>query len=300
MTITTSDEVYLLNSLKEAVLLSKKSKFHKLLRAKFIFSMLLENMTSLFSYPIKVTVPTFWGDKMMVVIPESVSMVIYTYGFYEEGLSNMFLHYLKPGMTFFDVGAHFGYFSLLGSALVGAEGQVHSFEPTPSTFDILKNNALRKKNIKINNNALFSENKDLLLKDYGIRHSAFNSIYLNAKLDNNDISNANITEHRIKGISIDDYVEINSVVPDFIKIDAENSEYNILVGSNKTIEKYHPLITIEVGDTGSEDIPNSRELIEYLTSMNYLPYNYIDGEIKAHCLINGCYKYDNILFVPTN
>lgn len=55
----------------------------------------------------------------MVVIAELVSLFIYRYGFFEEGLTNIFLHYLKPGMTFFDIGAHFGYFTLLGSALVG-------------------------------------------------------------------------------------------------------------------------------------------------------------------------------------
>jgi FkbM family methyltransferase len=300
MATRTSNAVCLLNSLKSTVLLSKKSKIHKLMRPKFLCSLLLENITSWFASPIKVNVTTFWGEKMIVVVPEAVSMIIYRYGFYEEGLSNIFLNYLKPGMTFFDVGAHFGYFSLLGSALVGAQGQVHSFEPTPSTFDILKKNTLRKENIKINNNALFSENRDLVLKDYGIKYSAFNSLFTSYKLNNNEIINTKITEHKVKGISIDDYVEKNSIVPNFIKIDAENSEYNILVGSKKTIEKYHPLITIEVGDKEVNKNSNSRDLIDYLMNSNYLPYNYINGEIKAHCLKSECYKYDNILFVPNN
>jgi FkbM family methyltransferase len=291
---------YLINSLKEAVLLSKKNKFHKLMRARFLYSLLLENITLRFSRTIKTSAKTFWGEKMIVVMPEAVSIFIFRYGFYEEGLSNILLHYVKPGMTFFDVGAHFGYFSLLASTLVGAQGQVHSFEPTPSTFDILRENALKNENIKINNNALFSENRDLLLRDYGIRHSAFNSIYINPKLDNNKISNRKIIEHKIKGISIDEYVEMNSIVPNFIKIDAESSEYDILLGSNKTIEKYHPFITIEVGDTDSEDIRKSKELIEYLISKNYVSYNYTGGEIKAHCLKSESYKYDNILFTPSN
>jgi FkbM family methyltransferase len=287
------------NFLNEAVLLSKESKFHKLLHAKFICSLFLEKITSWFSHPINVMVKTFWGENMLVVIPELVSIVIYRYGFYEEGLSNIFLRYLKPGMTFFDVGAHFGYFTLLGSTLVGAQGQVHAFEPTPSTFNILKQNALRKDNVKINNNALFSENKDLLLKDYGIRYSAFNSIF-NSKLDKKTLQTTEIAEHTIKGITIDDYVEGNKAIPSFIKIDAESSEYDILLGGQKTIEKYHPLITIEVGDTGFEEMPESRELIEYLFSKNYLPFNYADGEIKAHSLKSDRYRYDNILFVPDN
>jgi len=295
MTINSSDVVYLLNSLQKAISLSKESKFHKLFQKRFLCSLLLENITSRFSHPIKLTSTTFWGGKIIVVIPEVISIVIFRYGFYEEGLSNIFLHYLKPGMTLLDVGAHFGYFSLLGSALVGAKGQVHSFEPTPSTFDILKKNTLGKENIKINNNALYFENRDLILKDYGIRYAAFNSIYTNIKLS--DI-NTRLTEHIIKGISIDDYVERHSIVPNFIKIDAESSECDILIGSKKTIEKYHPIITLEVGDIVGEENPKSRGLIEYLTNRKYVPYNYIDGEIKAHCIKTGCYKYDNILFLP--
>jgi FkbM family methyltransferase len=282
-----------------AVLLSKKNKFLKLLRPKFIYSLLLENITSWFSYPINVTIKTFWGENMVVVIPESVSIFIHRFGFYEEGLSNIFMRYLKPGMTFFDVGAHFGYYTLLGASLVDTQGQVHSFEPTPSSYNILKTNVSRKTNIRINNKALFSEKKDLLLKDYGIRYSAFNTIY-NSKLDKNTIQKSDITEHIIEGITLDDYVESNSVIPDFIKIDAEGSEYDILVGGQKTIEKYHPLITIEVGDTDVRNVPKSKELIEYLIGYNYQPYNYVDGNIKVHSSRIDSYRYDNILFVPNS
>ena len=38
---------------------------------------------------------------------------------------------LKPGMTFVDVGANLGYFTLLAAKLVGPEGRVIAFEPHP-------------------------------------------------------------------------------------------------------------------------------------------------------------------------
>ncbi len=149
----------------------------------------------------------------------------------------------------------------------------------------------------INNSAVFSENKSILLKDYGVRYSPFNSIY-NARLDKRTISKINIKKYDIEAVSMDDYVENNSIFPNFIKIDAESSEYDILLGMQKTIEKYYPIITIEVGDIGIKDIIKSRELIEYLLSRNYLAYNYVDGEIKPHCIKNERYRYDNLLFVP--
>jgi FkbM family methyltransferase len=44
---------------------------------------------------------------------------------------------LPAGGTFFDVGAHAGYFSLLASALVGPAGRVYAVEPNPRTFATL-------------------------------------------------------------------------------------------------------------------------------------------------------------------
>ena len=68
---------------------------------------------------------------MTIIIPEVVSLHIFQYGYYEEGLTRMIIELLEPRMIFFDIGAHFGYYTLMVSAIVGNKGQVHSFEPTP-------------------------------------------------------------------------------------------------------------------------------------------------------------------------
>jgi FkbM family methyltransferase len=47
---------------------------------------------------------------------------------------------LDPGMTFFDVGANIGYFSLLAAHLVGPGGRVLALEPDPRTFPRLRGN----------------------------------------------------------------------------------------------------------------------------------------------------------------
>ena len=82
-----------------------------------------------------------WGDEMTVVYPEIASLGISRYGFFAEGLTRLLLSHLKPGMAFLDVGAQLGYFTMLAAWLVGETGQVHSFEPTPSTFELLNLNA---------------------------------------------------------------------------------------------------------------------------------------------------------------
>jgi len=41
---------------------------------------------------------------------------------------------LKPGDVFYDVGAHFGFYSFLAAGLVGPRGDVRCFEPDPDNF----------------------------------------------------------------------------------------------------------------------------------------------------------------------
>lgn len=278
--------------------LAKGSKALRILKRprKLLFSKIIELTALFFRKSFKLNAKTFWGDNMVVIIPEIVSSSIYRYGFFEEGLTRMILEYLKPNMVFFDIGAHYGYFTLLASFIVGDNGQVHAFEPTPSTFDILKLNTEGKNNVILNNLAVSSKKGKVLINDYGIRYSAWNSLH-NPRLPEYIKSRLKGKKYEISAISIDEYVQEHKVKPNFIKIDAESHEYEILLGMEETIEKYHPIITIEVGDFDIEGVPRSKELVEFLINKGYQPYEYRGGKIVAHRLKDK-YSYDNILFLP--
>lgn len=55
----------------------------------------------------------------------------------EVDVAHNIRRHLHQGDIFFDVGAHFGYFSALGMERVGVTGEVHMFEPAPSCFPYL-------------------------------------------------------------------------------------------------------------------------------------------------------------------
>jgi FkbM family methyltransferase len=61
-------------------------------------------------------------------------------GCWEAGDTALFQELLRPGMTFVDIGAHVGYFSLLAAPLVGETGRVLAFEPHPENFELLQAN----------------------------------------------------------------------------------------------------------------------------------------------------------------
>lgn len=217
----------------------------------------------------------FWGDPMTVVIPEQVSQLLYAFRYFEPGLSKIVIDHVHPGDVFYDVGAHYGYFSLL-SAHLGAK--CHAFEPTPLTYAILQRNALGKE-ISINNFALYDHSGHVKFDDCGVEHASYNHISLNCGYD-------------VQCVKLDDYVEKTGVNPDFIKMDAEGSEYRILKGGEVTIENSRPKITLETGHNGTQDA------IDFLLELKYTPYECKDGKIVIYDHTRDA-QYNNILFVPS-
>lgn len=241
---------------------------------------------------------TFWGDRFIGVVPEPVSCSVLRYGYFENELTRIVYDQLKPGMNFFDVGTHFGYFSLMASHLVGPAGKVHSFEPTRSTFEVLAQNAKGHANIQPFNIALFSKSTTLEFQDFGVRHSAYNSLY-GARMPEEERARLGLNPQRvsIQATTMDEHVAKTGVRPSFIKIDAEGAELEIVRGMGNTITTCRPMITLEVGDWGVEGMSSSRQAIDAVIEFGYQPMEYQGGKIVPHQL-KAKYDYDNLLLVP--
>ncbi|MCK4377377.1 MAG: FkbM family methyltransferase [Actinomycetia bacterium] len=285
----------LIESLKRAVSIFKATRAQKLKKVpvRLIYSKILELISRWLDKPFKVKAKTFWGEEMFLIIPEVVSLRIYRYGFHEENLTKMILEYLKPGMTFFDIGAHIGYFTMLASYIVGEKSMVHSFEPTPNTYEVLIQN-IKRKNVITNNCAVFSKETFIRFNDYGSKYSAFNT-FKKARLDESILKNLNPISVKVKTVTLDKYVKMEKCKPDFIKIDVENAELEVLQGAKDTIKEFHPIISIEVGDFDLND-KHSSECISLLNNYGYQAYEYRNNRILKHNIKNK-YVYDNILFL---
>ena len=61
-------------------------------------------------------------------------------GLYEPPVTRVFQRQLRPGGTVMDVGANWGYFTLLAAAAVGPSGAVVSLEPDPRQYETLAGN----------------------------------------------------------------------------------------------------------------------------------------------------------------
>jgi FkbM family methyltransferase len=198
-------------------------------------------------------------------------------GFYEEKLIQVLTTELKKGMSFYDLGAHWGYFSLIGSKLVGMAGNVYSFEPLPQNINRLN------KNLKINDTI-----KNIKVLEYAvsskkgkITFSNIDDSYANSYLVKNSDKALSLS---VETTSLDEVIENENLTPpDFLKIDVEGAEHDVLIGAQRTIRKYRPLIhlsTHEIHNPGVDHLCTS-----FLKENNYsiqLLSTHIHGKISDY------------------
>ncbi len=63
-------------------------------------------------------------------------------GTYEKETFELLSRLLEPGMTFVDLGAHIGCYTVIAASLVGRTGRVYAFEPHPENAELLRRNVL--------------------------------------------------------------------------------------------------------------------------------------------------------------
>ena len=94
---------------------------------------------------------------------------------------------------------------------------------------------------------------------------------------------------------MDEYVSENKLRPDFIKIDTERSEFDVLQGMHQTLEEYQPIISWKVGDVEIEGVPSCKDIIEFMSMKDYQAYEYRGQEFIKYSTEDR-YDYENIVF----
>lgn len=283
----------LLSKLSESALLSSSSRMRRLLNQP-IRSLVPMSLRLLRSTRV-VSTRTFWGAKIEVVLPEPVSSMIFRFGYYDESVCRFLIATLRPGDTFFDVGAHFGLFSLLANELVGPGGDIVAFEPMPVTRERLKRNLDSQSgtgSVVVLDVAAFDRECELTFHDHGEAHSSFNSAF-DARGLKGEGKPVVVKARPIDSV----FRTLSTRKVDVIKIDAESAEMNVLRGAEQTIEQHRPILIAELGDFNVEGAPLSREIIDWLIARRYHPIECLGAEFALH-RPQQHYGYLNLMFVP--
>lgn len=211
---------------------------------------------------------SFQNVKFELHIEDWIQQNIYFLGAYERAELNLLNRLLSEESVFVDIGANFGLYSLVASQKITNSGKVICFEPFPKNYAALKKNiSLNSKSNIISENIALGDKKDEL------------SLYYQPNEKNLGIVSANFMENsktiEVDVMSLDEYVNENGIDKiDFIKIDVEGFENQVIVGMKKTLELFSPMILIEIFDEGSIN-SNHHNAHDYLTRIGYSKY-YID------------------------
>jgi FkbM family methyltransferase len=92
---------------------------------------------------------TNFGAALNCRLTDTIQRKLAYFGVWEPNLSAYFERVLSPGDVLADVGANIGYYSLLGSRLVGTSGRVIAVEASPEIFALLLENLTLNKGVNI-------------------------------------------------------------------------------------------------------------------------------------------------------
>ena len=187
-------------------------------------------------------------------------------GSFEPKHTDIIGELLSVGGVFIDVGANIGYFSLIAASIVGPSGRVYAFEPMEEIYRILCKNIFlnRFDNVEAKNLACFSSPGEMVMErdeDSGKSHLS------------------PVKAGNTKAVfltTLDDFVrDANLQRIDYIKIDAEGSDLEVLKGAHRTIERFRPAVLVELDHLSLFGGTRS-ELLKYFEH-----YGYQVSEIKG-------------------
>ena len=192
-------------------------------------------------------------------------------GYWEMWLTQFLARHVRPGMTAIDVGANFGYFTLLLGDLVGAAGHVVAVEPNPEAASLLQESVLlngHRTRTKMVPHALgASAGRGWLYAPDGEPKNA-------ALVGTENMPGGTTVE--VSTLTLDE-VGLAYAKVDLVKIDAEGGEEGIVAGMQRLIARDRPTIVLEFNAARYAD--PRRFLDELLASYGTARELSLDGEL---------------------
>ncbi|PSR52137.1 FkbM family methyltransferase [Adhaeribacter arboris] len=192
-------------------------------------------------------VETFFGLPMRVALPAATDIYL-TGGKSHDSeirLARFLIQNLKPGDQFLDIGAHFGYFTLLAAKLVGTSGRVLAFEASSINFSLLQENTAGIEPISCFQRALSDQEGTLTFYQFPIQFSEYNSRDITQYQHEPWFRKYAPEKITVPAVTIDFIVKQEELTPKIIKIDVEGGELQVIKGGAQTWSGVAPIIVME-------------------------------------------------------
>lgn len=216
--------------------------------------------------------------KLEVFDNETLSNQLAQKGYHTQNDVGLLREFLKEGSTFIDLGANIGWYSLIGSQLVGPSGHVYAVEPDAGNVALLQRNQILNglSNIVINQCAVSDQDGIVNFynnpENYG-DHSVASSTYQRCfDIDEKFAQPDQVACRTIDSlISADEFKKV-----DLIKIDIQGCECKALSGMKQSLQHHRPPILVEYSPAHIYAAQSSPfELFAFIQNNKYFPLRII-------------------------
>ena len=220
-----------------------------------------------------------------ITIKNSIEEDEYVQNFRYELFTEQFISDIKQAKLFVDVGGELGFFTGLANKYMDlSQGEIHIFEPHPTSIHVLKELYGFNTKIKFHEKAVSNTSGFTTLYSSSETSSHTMDKYLNGSHHQINLKNGgNLHEFQSETIVLDEMFE--NLIIDVIKMDIEGAEVLAFEGMQKILEKRITKIYLEIHHSlGNAIKPNGIKYIQYL--LNKYKYD------CYMCVGNNMYKTD--------
>jgi FkbM family methyltransferase len=221
---------------------------------------------------------------------------------YEINLANFLRRVLQPGMTFVDIGANIGFFTLLGARRVGESGKVIAVEPNSENCRLIM--------LSLRHNHM--TNVKLLSLALGAQTGT--AFFTPAMGSNGTLQPEAEDSLLCPNCTIVPLAPLDTLVRehvDVIKMDAEGAEGNILKGAVDLIATSRPIIVSEFSPAmiATNSKMSATDFLDFFWSRNYAirslqrddatgTYSKITDIANFVAAYGSPFKIEDLAFIP--
>lgn len=229
---------------------------------------------------------TFFDDSMNIMLPAGIDIFFFGLKSHpsEIALSRYMMNTLNPGDSYLDIGAHFGYYTLLASKIVGPKGKVIAIEASPETYKITKSNTEHVSNIEAKNMAISeTDGGTISFYVFPVYYSELNTLNPDQYKQSSWYGKIQPQKVEVPTTTVSHLLAEHNINPKIIKIDVEGAEDRVLGGA---VEKLRAIsgtaVIIEYINDGKDQSP-------YIKSENLMrSIGYVAHSIKIDGTLNPC------------
>ena len=211
----------------------------------------------------------------------------------ETRLAKFLIQNLEENDHFLDIGAHYGYFTLLAAELVGTNGQIKAFEPSTKTFALLSKNTQGKPQIEALQSAVSETEGEISFYEFPNLYSEYNTKEI-AQFENEAWFQQSPPKKVTIAATTIDKICNNGFLPKIIKIDVEGAELEVIKGGEDILKQHSPTLVMEYLTSERQNAAH-RKASELLQSWGYSSYRIDEkGNLEKVVDIDGYLKKEDL------